>query len=1068
MRIDYIVSRALAPMTLTALLTACSDGGPASPVAEGPGVAQVTLTAPVSTLQLGDSTQLVVTVLGTAGEELTGRSVEWSSGNPSVLQVSGNGMVVGIGAGSASVTATVEGRSANVSLTVHPWNIAENVSVVDSTSLLLVSDSAELAGGRLRFQVLQAPAPTFPAGTIVVGTQNGGFLRRVTSSSAAGSEILLETGPAAVADAVQAGGFETSIDLIFSPGIQAGLFSAAAARLAPGEVLWGAGEFTYLTPGLRVSPRAAAAGVRLGPEVGPRSGFGTPDLMAFDLSGLDVCEILKVAASAGGGTCPTGIKKLVIQNGRLDFEPDMELKATFSGFSLETFRGVVEGALTLDLLLHAEVAGALGSFEAKPKLFTFTRTFLAMIGGFPVVGYVQLEVTSELSLKATAKGSMDAGFQASGSVEVGAEYNGGWSPVVEGTGSFEPRIPSLAEGTLQGNIELEAKVAMKPRAQVIFYGVVGPFAEVEPFGTATLSFGTTCGLKTNMAINAAFGMTIPFLDSKVSDFGHSEKPWIQGPQSDFPCPLGALVVTTTTGGENLPLGGYRILVDGGEKATVSPTDQHTIEFVEPGERQVTLAGAPANCSVQGGATQTVTVEVGGAHPVNFNVQCTALTGEIEVTTITGGGAPDPDGYVVAVDGGGARSIGTNDVVVFEDVAAGLRVVTLSDVASNCSVEGGSMRDVQVSANTTTAVVFSVTCSASELVVRTSTAGPPASSVGWTVTLDDAHVQSISPNGQVTFSTTPGQHNVRLGGLPGNCEPTGPNPVVVDVGGGGAEHTFQVECQSAGLTVTVATDGDPDPATGYTVHAGDQSQAIGIDGSVSFSDLPQGSVSVHLDGLPGHCTVQGLNPRSVGVPGSTHFEVVCQAPVECEAFEWSQFANPSVHVQNRYEDGGLVLEEYVAFGSATASVTAAATHSSAGVSLYWNDWLAFIPVDESRIGDAVTVLVSVDVAGQASNTDAVFGMGFADAEFLLSVYLRVDHEGIETMERSEVASRFCILGQECSFPGSATARVLAGNGGPATATASAKFVELIEVRDGNNHVVPIKSICVASGTAYPGM
>lgn len=102
---------------------------------------QVTLTSPVTEQQFGDSTQLSVAVTAADGSALTDRAVTWTSGDPSVLRVSATGMVTGIGAGSTSVTASVEGRTANVSLTVHSWNIADHAVIVDSTSLRLVSDS---------------------------------------------------------------------------------------------------------------------------------------------------------------------------------------------------------------------------------------------------------------------------------------------------------------------------------------------------------------------------------------------------------------------------------------------------------------------------------------------------------------------------------------------------------------------------------------------------------------------------------------------------------------------------------------------------------------------------------------------------------------------------------------------------------------------------------------------------------------------------------------------------------------------------------------------------------------
>ncbi|CAN5693625.1 hypothetical protein BH23GEM9_BH23GEM9_21250 [soil metagenome] len=1052
MRFDTTIS-ALAVLVLG---SACSDATPAGP--DVIAVAHVALAAPVTELEFGDSAQIGVTVTGADGSTLTDRAVVWTSGDPSVLQVSATGVVTGVGEGSASVTASVEGRTGSVSLTVHSWNIAGNAVVVDSMSLRLVSDSAERAAGRLRFQLVQGSAPSFTAGMVVVGAQGGGFLRRITTVTTSGSEIVLETEPAALADIVEVGGFETSIDLIFAPGVSPAAFGAAAAALAPGQVLWGEGRFSGVVPGARHLPL-----------YGPRRA-GSGALALFDLSGVDVCKMLK-DSSSGAATCPPQLKKLEISNGSLDFEPDLELEASFSGFSLDEFRGVVKGSLTLDLLLHLEAEGSLGSFTAKPTFFTFTRPFFAQIGPIPVVGYVELELKGELLLKATAKGAMDAGYDANATVEIGASYNGSWSPIVEGSSSFEPRIPSFEEGTLKGNVEFEAKLSLKPRAQIIFYGVIGPFAEAEPFGSAKLTLGTSCGLETNMAVNAAYGFTIPFLDSKVSDFSNDVKPLIQGPQSTWQCPLGTIDVNTTTNGAGASAAsaGFTVVIDGDDKGTVASTGQLVVEHIEVGNRVVVLSDVPGNCEVQGGETRTVAVATGNVHGVEFVIDCTELTGEIEVTTRTTGAAPDPDGYSVSI-GGTSFAIGINETITVDNIREGTSVVTLSGLEGNCAVSGPNPVDVEVVADETAEVAFDINCAAIELVVRTSTSGPPASTAGWTITLDGANNRSITPNGQVTYTTTAGQHNVALSGLPNNCE-AATNPVVVDVAGAGTtEHTFQVQCEGAGLNVSVTTEGDPDPATSYTVSAGGQSQGIGINGSVSFSNLPAGTTSVQLSELPSHCTVQGLNPRTVDVPGSVSFEVVCEQPVQCPALDWRQ---PKLET-NLEENGtpdtegstGTMQIDHLEFGKLAVSASAF-DGSEWGLSswfiaeAWWEDYVSFIPVDPARLNESVmlryrivgSVMVENATAGSWVNTGAG-KWGDSGTPIDGSVNATFD----------ETFSQWVMLGHWTGFIDGVHAFAIAGDGGSSSVAAEATWT-LVDVTDSNGAVVPVAQVCTASGASY---
>src|SRR5438309_11079185 len=86
-----------------------------------------------------------------------------------------------------------------------------------------------------------------------------------------------------------------------------------------------------------------------------------------------------------------------------------------------------------------------------------------------------------------------------------------------------------------------------------------------------------------------------------------------------------------------------------------------------------------------------------------------------------------------------------------------------------------------------------------------------------------------------------------------------------------------------LTVSTSTSGanlDPD---GYTVAVdGGPGQAIGINGSLSFTNLAAGSHSVTLSGVAVNCTVTGGNTQTVSVPAggsaTLPFSVTCTATV----------------------------------------------------------------------------------------------------------------------------------------------------------------------------------------------
>ncbi len=101
------------PVLAVALLAACSSGesaGPPPPSGPAP-VASVTVSPAQITVEVGSTAQLTAQTRDAAGNVLTGRTVSWSSSNASVATVDGSGVVRGVAAGPATITATSEGRS---------------------------------------------------------------------------------------------------------------------------------------------------------------------------------------------------------------------------------------------------------------------------------------------------------------------------------------------------------------------------------------------------------------------------------------------------------------------------------------------------------------------------------------------------------------------------------------------------------------------------------------------------------------------------------------------------------------------------------------------------------------------------------------------------------------------------------------------------------------------------------------------------------------------------------------------------------------------------------------------
>ena len=93
----------LALATLVVNLLGCGDGTPSD---LPPQPTSVSVSPPTLTLVIGEEETLTARVLDQNGNAMTGVAVAWSSSQPTVAVVDGAGLVTGVGAGAATITAT--------------------------------------------------------------------------------------------------------------------------------------------------------------------------------------------------------------------------------------------------------------------------------------------------------------------------------------------------------------------------------------------------------------------------------------------------------------------------------------------------------------------------------------------------------------------------------------------------------------------------------------------------------------------------------------------------------------------------------------------------------------------------------------------------------------------------------------------------------------------------------------------------------------------------------------------------------------------------------------------------
>ena len=108
-------------------------------------VATVSLSAPSTSMIAGQTQALSVTLKDASGNTLTGRTIAWSSSSTSVATVSPSGQVTAVGAGSAVITATSEGKSGTLTLKVAaaPVDPPASVAVTAPVTTLAIGQTTQ-------------------------------------------------------------------------------------------------------------------------------------------------------------------------------------------------------------------------------------------------------------------------------------------------------------------------------------------------------------------------------------------------------------------------------------------------------------------------------------------------------------------------------------------------------------------------------------------------------------------------------------------------------------------------------------------------------------------------------------------------------------------------------------------------------------------------------------------------------------------------------------------------------------------------------------------------------------
>jgi len=128
------IALALSLFTGAVTLNACGGGGGKEPTQSAPTVASVTVSPTDQALAPQETVQLSATVRDAQGNALSGHAVSWSSSQPGTASVvSSTGLVTAVAPGSATITASSEGKSGTAQVTVTAPVATVDVSASSTT-----------------------------------------------------------------------------------------------------------------------------------------------------------------------------------------------------------------------------------------------------------------------------------------------------------------------------------------------------------------------------------------------------------------------------------------------------------------------------------------------------------------------------------------------------------------------------------------------------------------------------------------------------------------------------------------------------------------------------------------------------------------------------------------------------------------------------------------------------------------------------------------------------------------------------------------------------------------------
>jgi Bacterial Ig-like domain (group 2) len=455
-------------------LTACPPTQPPPPTPDGK-VALVTVTPDGASIAIGKTQTFVAVAKDASGNVVAAPTITWNSSDLSKASIDTAGVATGVLEGQTKISATANGiksNEANLTVTAQTAVIPNTTKVVDTNTGAKLTEITP--GGTLKFNGSSDTLTQLQPGNVIVSAPTtaapDGFLQKVKTVNKVGSEVVVETEPALLTDAI-------------SDGKASGTTPLGAANLR--------------------SSKALRAGVTV-----QKANVIQPRLNVLNTS-FD-----KVLFDVDNDPATTNDQIKMSGNIKMDVDLDFNLELGF--FKVKDFLA----ALKINQTTRLEITGQIE--RSITKEFEVARYEFAPItfniGPIPIVLNPIVVVTVRLDGTASAKLTFKATETYTG--RYGVHFDGtDWLPIFENKLDIVPEAPTFdatlyAKANAYGNFTVKLYGSDDNRA----YVSANAFIELDVKSARNPTFILSAGLNMDVGVHAkVLGIKLGDFDKRVID-----------------------------------------------------------------------------------------------------------------------------------------------------------------------------------------------------------------------------------------------------------------------------------------------------------------------------------------------------------------------------------------------------------------------------------------------------------------------------------------------------------------------------------------------------------------------